>query len=137
MKLLHETFNLITKGQKQKRIFITLSLNQLTKDFLNLLIQEGIIRGFFVDYETNKLFVRLKFLENQTKIQKCHIVSAISLQGRKIYGRAKQCLNSRNQFHWRKKVSHEIIIISTSKGLLRSSDSMALSLGGLVLCRIK
>lgn len=120
----------IKNGQKAKlfEIYLFSPVPKICFKTLDLLYQEGYIRGFKKIYNNKKLCVKvlLKYdLEGNPVITK---IGRVSKPGRRIYTSVKSI--------WKIKSGLGMFILSTPKGILTDSDARMLNTGGEVLCYI-
>ena len=104
---------------KQVRVVFTIKNYRLVE----LLSVLGLIEGFFV-LNAVELVVQLRYSGNKRLIQKIYVCST---PGRKKYLKVKELVNV---------YPNELLIISTSQGLLTRDEALIKNLGGELLCRI-
>jgi small subunit ribosomal protein S8 len=104
---------------KQVRVVFTIKNYR----FLEILSVLGLIEGFFV-LNAVELVVQLKYSGNKSIIQRIYVCST---PGRRKYLKVKDLSNL---------YPNEILIISTSQGLLTRDEAVIKNLGGELLCRI-
>lgn len=90
---------------------------------LNLLIEEGLINGFYYD-NNNYIMVLLKYNKNNSAIT--HI-KQISKPGKRVYVKNKWLY---------KNTKNGVFILSTQKGFLTHKHAQQSNLGGELICKI-
>ena len=111
-------------------ISIKVLKNKFSIKFLNILYKIGIIRGFFILENENKILVYLKYKNKRATI---YDIKVISKPSKRVYWNLN--LLSKN---YRKHAISNFYIISTSKGLITSNEAiLKYSLSGEILCQIK
>ena len=104
--------------------------NKFSIKFLNILYKIGIIRGFFILENENKILVYLKYKNKRATI---YDIKVISKPSKRVYWNLN--LLSKN---YRKHAISNFYIISTSRGLITSNEAILnYSLSGEILCEIK
>ena len=124
---MNDTFSdLITRlrnGQQAKRSEILVLKTKQTILFLDLLIQEGFIRGYkFLESHPHNILVLLKYSQNKPVIQK---IKRISKSSQRIYADLSTL--------WKLKKGFGCLILSTTKGLMTDNTARHLKIGGEVL----
>nr|YP_009163720.1 ribosomal protein S8 [Triparma laevis]BAS19174.1 ribosomal protein S8 [Triparma laevis] len=126
----HFLWNLYTRlrnGQIAKKIQISQPRNKLCEKVLNLLWREGYILNYGVSENNPSMFeVFLKYHEDVPAIKQIKVVSKPS---RRIY------LKSRDL--WKINDELQLIIVSTTRGILTGKECKKFNLGGEVFCIIK
>jgi small subunit ribosomal protein S8 len=119
----------IRNGQNQKLLKITLykPTSKFCLNFLNILYNEGYIRGYkILNLKPLTVEVLLKYTaEGEPVIKK---ITRISKPSRRFYVKIKSL--------WNVKSGLGIFIISTPKGLMTDLDAKILNQGGEVICSI-
>jgi len=121
----------IKNGQKAQLDAVTLHSNMPKFCFkiLEILYQEGFIRGFKINYKSNNVKVvkvLLKYENSGASVMKN--VTLVSTPGRRVYASVRSL--------WTIKNGTGIYILSTPKGVMIDRDARILNLGGEVLCAI-
>lgn len=118
----------IRNGQKARKSAITSPASRLRANVLEVLKQEGYIRGY--SYEKGiagleQLRIELKYYENQPVIQS---LNRVSKPGRRVYAKIKDLkpINS----------GLGVVVLSTPQGVLSDGKARELNLGGEVLCNV-
>lgn len=104
---------------KQVRVVFTVKNYR----FLELLSILGLIESFFI-LNSVELVVQLKYSGNKSLIQRIYVCST---PGRRKYLQVKE-LNT--------VYPNELLILSTSQGLLTRDEALIKNIGGELLCRI-
>lgn len=111
-------------------ISIKVLKNKFSIQFLNILYKIGVIRGFYILENENKILVYLKYKNKKATIYDIKVVSKPS---KRVYWNLH--LLSKN---YRKHAISNFYIISTSRGLITSNEAiLKYSLSGEILCEIK
>lgn len=122
----------IKNGQKAQLDAVTLHSNMPKFCFkiLEILSQEGFIRGFKINIKSNnskEIKVLLKYENSGASVIKNIIL--VSTPGRRIYASVRSL--------WTLNNGTGIYILSTPKGIMIDRDARFLNLGGEVLCAIE
>ena len=117
----------IRNGQKSKLYKINLycPTSKICLNILNILYQEGYIRGLKKHFVDNKLFVQvlLKYdIQGNSIIKK---IERVSTPGKRVYSSSKAL--------WKIKSGGGVFILSTPKGILTDQKARYLNVGGEVL----
>lgn len=118
----------IRNGQKAKKLSITSPASRLRANVLEVLKQEGYIRGYSqqkVAEGIEQLTIELKYYENQPVIRS---LDRVSKPGRRVYAKIKDLKTVNNGLG--------TIILSTPKGILSDGKARELNVGGEILCNI-
>lgn len=114
----------IAKKNKLKTIILTPS--KVVLELLQIFENLGIIRGYIVN-EDYKVEVMLRYSRSRCAFQ--HL-TVISTPGRRIY------VDLLNLHKYKEKYCSDVLLLSTSKGLMLDIDCQKYKLGGLLLLRI-
>lgn len=118
----------IRNGQKARKSSIISPASKLRANVLEVLKQEGYIRGYSqekISEGIEQLKIELKYYENQPVIRS---LDRISKPGRRVYAKIKDLKPVNNGLG--------IIVLSTPKGILSDGKARELNVGGEVLCNI-
>lgn len=118
----------IRNGQKARKEKISSPASRLRVNVLEVLKQEGYIRGYSqekVAEGIEQLNIELKYFENQPVIQ---TVKRVSKPGRRVYAKIKDLKPINNGLG--------VIVLSTPKGVLSDGKARELNVGGEVLCNV-
>ncbi|MBP6952421.1 MAG: 30S ribosomal protein S8 [Alphaproteobacteria bacterium] len=118
----------IRNGQKAKKLAIMSPTSKLRMNVLDVLKQEGYIRGYSRENHTegsDQLKIELKYYEDKPVIQN---VARVSRPGRRVYVKIKDLKPINNGLG--------TIVLSTPKGVLSDGQARELNVGGEVLCSI-
>ena len=117
----------LKNGQISKRNFIFQPNTKVTIALLNILWNEGFILGYKV-YHLNSKFLKvfLKYRKNRPAINSIRLISK---PGRRIYHTISQL--------WKLNSKKELLILSTSKGLMTIDECKKICIGGQLLFIIK
>lgn len=117
----------IRNAQMRGRSKVLSPSSTLRARVLNVLVDEGYIRGFSeVDKEGRKeLEIELKYFEGAPVI---HEIQRVSKPGRRVYSSVKDLALVRNGLG--------ISILSTPKGVMSDAAARAQNVGGEVLCEV-
>ena len=98
----------------------------VNKKILNILHQEGFIRGYKESLDKKKMIILLIYKDGNSIIQE---LSCISKNSKQISASLKVLHKINNVF--------VLYILSTPKGILSQETAIKQKVGGKVLCRIK
>jgi small subunit ribosomal protein S8 len=118
----------IRNGQKARKSSISSPASKLRANVLDVLQQEGYIRGYSQEKSTEghaQLKIELKYYENQPVIK---TLNRVSKPGRRVYSKIKDLKLINNGLG--------IIVLSTPKGVLSDEKARELNVGGEVLCNV-
>lgn len=118
----------INNGQMANKPFATVPASKLKKSVLDVLENEGYIRGSSPAEDKNgkpTLKIELKYHEGDAVIQK---IKKISKPGRRVYASIDKLPKIYNGLG--------IIIVSTSKGVMSDYDARVQKIGGELLCSV-
>ena len=126
----HFLWNLYTRlrnGQIANKIKILQPRNKLCEQVLNLLWQEGYILGYKISDTNFKMFeIFLKYHEDTPAIKQIKVISKPS---KRVYLKSKDL--------WKINDELQLMIVSTTQGILTGKECKKLNLGGEVFCIIK
>jgi small subunit ribosomal protein S8 len=117
----------IRNAQERGKSAVTTPTSKLRQRVLEVLVEEGYIRGF-ADVEKDgkrELEIQLKYYEGSPVISE---ITRISKPGRRVYSSIGDLGLVRNGLG--------ISILSTSKGVMSDNAARAQNVGGEVLCRV-
>jgi small subunit ribosomal protein S8 len=117
----------IRNAQMRGRSKVLSPLSTLRVRVLNVLVEEGYIRGFSeIEKEGRKeLEIELKYFEGAPVI---HEIQRVSKPGRRVYSAVKDLGLVRNGLG--------ISILSTPKGVMSDAAARAQNVGGEILCEV-
>lgn len=118
----------IRNGHKAKKAFVLAPVSSMRESLLNVLLEEGYIRGISRAPDTQgreQLKVELKYADGLPVIQ---MIKRISTPGRRVYSGIKKLKPVFNHLG--------INILSTSQGVMSDAKARKLNLGGEVLCSV-
>jgi small subunit ribosomal protein S8 len=117
----------IRNAQMRGRSKLLSPASNLRKRLLNVLLEEGYIRGFSeVEKEgRTEIEIELKYFEGAPVIQE---ISRVSKPGRRVYSSIKDLALVRNGLG--------ISILSTPKGVMSDAAARTANVGGEVLCEV-
>ncbi len=118
----------IRNAQMRKRGSVSCPSSKLRVSVLNVLQDEGYIRGFRVVEETDKfpvVEIELKYFDGQPVISE---IKRVSKPGRRVYSGVKELPLVRNGLG--------ISIVSTPKGVMSDEQARVKNVGGEILCRV-
>jgi small subunit ribosomal protein S8 len=117
----------IRNAQMRGRSKLLSPASNLRMRLLNVLLEEGYIRGFSeVEKEGRKeIEIELKYFEGAPVIQE---ISRVSKPGRRVYSSIKDLALVRNGLG--------ISILSTPKGVMSDAAARTANVGGEVLCEV-
>ena len=115
----------IKNGTRAKLSSIAVKKTKITIVILQILYKNGYLRGYQINTRNDLIIVELKYIKNKSVIQNFRRVSK---SGRRIYITSKAL--------YKLNLPLGFFILSTSKGILTSSDAKLKFVGGEVLCHI-
>nr|YP_009317249.1 30S ribosomal protein S8 [Palpitomonas bilix]BAV82417.1 30S ribosomal protein S8 [Palpitomonas bilix] len=124
---LSDTITVIRNGYLRKHPTILLNNSKLINNILFKLKKEG----FILDYSVlpENMFKIKVFLKYNNNLAVLNTIEIISTPGSRKYS------NYKNLFSFLK-TSYDILLISTSKGILTHKEALSLQIGGEVLLRV-
>ena len=117
----------IRNGLQAKKKFVEVPTSKVKKSILNVLTDEGYIRGFS-DVEGAKhptLSVELKYSGGRSVISE---ISRYSRPGLRQYSKPKEIPMVSNRLG--------IVVVSTSQGVMTDTQAKEQNLGGELLCKV-
>jgi len=118
----------IRNAQMRNRTKVSTPASKLRERVLEVLAEEGYIRGFTrTDFAGGKseIEIELKYFDGQPVIRE---ITRISKPGRRVYSSVKDLTTVRNGLG--------VSILSTPKGVMSDSRARMENVGGEVLCNI-
>lgn len=118
----------IRNAQLRRQSKVSTPSSKLRLNVLEVLQQEGYIRGFAaVDHGTGKseLEIELKYFDGEPVIR---TIERVSKPGRRVYASVKNIPRVKNGLG--------VSILSTPKGVMSDADAREQNLGGEVLCQV-
>jgi small subunit ribosomal protein S8 len=116
----------IKVGYIGKQLQVSAGNNKVCVDILGILYRLGYIRGFTV-IDRKSITIFLKYNKGKSVIRNINVVST---PGRRFYLQYRKLLNSFP------KSDTGSYIISTSRGIISSSEAMMFRIGGEVLVKV-
>ena len=125
--LLWDMLARLRNGQKAKKFSILIPQSKLCSQLLDIFYKENLISGYKIYFENPKMFeITLKYYKGNPLIKK---IIPISKPSNRIYISIKDL--------WKLNTGLNLVILSTSKGILSDKESRQLNVGGEVFCVIK
>ena len=118
----------IRNGLHAQKKVIGCPASKLKASVLDVLTQEGFIRGYKVEEQDNnkkEIRIELKYDQGEPVIRE---MKRISKPGRRIYFGAKDMPHFYNGLG--------VVVVSTPNGVMSDHDARAQNVGGEVLCQI-
>jgi small subunit ribosomal protein S8 len=117
----------IRNAQMRGRAVVATPASKLRKRVLEVLIEEGFIRGFAEVEKDGKqeLEIQLKYYEGAPVISD---IARVSKPGRRVYSSIRDLPLVRNGLG--------VSILSTPKGVMSDAAARAQNVGGEILCRV-
>jgi small subunit ribosomal protein S8 len=118
----------IRNAQMRSRPKVSTPASKLRERVLEVLQEEGYIRGFSrTDYNDGKaeIEIELKYFDGQPVIRE---IKRISSPGRRVYSSAKEIPTIANGLG--------VAILSTPKGVMSDSQARRENIGGEILCSV-
>ena len=133
---MHITADILTRirnAQLRKARYVLIPKTNLAKQLVTILSNEGFLEVVEELSEktqtTAKHYLRVALpIQKESQKAKAHTMKVISKPGCRVY------MNSKNIPSPRQKMS--LCIVSTSKGILTTSEAKLLGVGGEILCTI-
>ena len=123
-----DMFSRIRNGQMRSLNTVDIPLSNFRKNILEILKNEGYIKGYFIEKnENNKsnLKISLKYYEGDPVIKE---IKRISKPGRRVYSRATSIPRVMNGLG--------LAILSTPKGVMTDTEARKNNVGGEIICRV-
>ena len=125
--ILSDMFTRLRNGQKAKKFSILIPQSKLSSQLLDIFYTEGFISGYKISPENPKMFeIVLKYYKKKPVINK---IVSISKPSKKIYMSVADL--------WKLNTGLNLIILSTSKGIISDKVCRQLNVGGEVFCIIR
>ena len=125
--LLSDMFTRLRNGQKAKKFSILIPQSKLSSQLLDIFYTEGFISGYKISPENPKMFeIVLKYYKKKPVINK---IVYISTPSKRIYMSVADL--------WKLNTGLNLIILSTSKGVISDKACRQLNVGGEVFCIIR
>jgi len=118
----------IRNAQMRSKVKVTTPASKLREHVLNVLAEEGYIRGYArVDYGSGKseFEIELKYFDGEPVIKE---IKRISTPGRRVYSSVKDLPMVANGLG--------VAILSTPKGVMSDSRARTENVGGEILCNV-
>ena len=128
MKILCINYSIIKNGISKKFSSVFIDKSILTLAFLDVLMQEGMIRSYCI-LSNKKIEVFLKYYKGKSVIND---IIPISSSGRSIYYSVEDICRWKGLYS----PMHSFLILNTSKNVFSSNELKNYKVGGHVLCII-
>jgi small subunit ribosomal protein S8 len=125
---LADLFTRIRNAQLRKKKIVTSPLSKMRESILEVLKNEGYIRGYARTQHSSgreELDIELKYDESGPVISN---ITRISKPGRRVYSSVERIPFIHNGLG--------ISILSTSQGVMSDSDAREKKIGGEIICRV-
>ena len=125
---LSDLFSRIRNAQMRNKSVVTSPVSKLRENILEVLKNEGYIRGYSVTKHSSgreELDIELKYDDKGPVISN---ITRISKPGRRVYSGAERIPFIHNGLG--------ISIISTSKGIMSDNDARQQKVGGEIICKV-
>lgn len=119
-------FSLINNASLSNQSDVSVPTSKKNLRILMVLYKEGIIRGFVINKK--KIIIQIKYTTGGSIKPVVKKLKMISTNGRVVFVSVK--VLSMLAHH------NEILLISTSKGILTTKEALQLNVGGIVLAKI-
>ncbi|MBU6234936.1 MAG: 30S ribosomal protein S8 [Alphaproteobacteria bacterium] len=113
----------IRNGQQAKLAKIVSPNSRLRRNVLEVLSEQGYIRGFKAD--GREISIELKYSEGQPAIR---TIKRVSTPGRRVYSNVKDLRHVQNGLG--------MTILSTPQGVMSDHDARKKNVGGELLCEV-
>jgi small subunit ribosomal protein S8 len=111
----------------RKKADLLVPNTKVTKNILNVLEDQGFIRGYQLK-SNNSLIINLKYYKNNSVVNSLKVVSKPS---KRIYFSKEEIIQWKNQNN-----KFDVLLISTNRGILTHQEALNLNLGGEILISI-
>jgi len=128
MKILCINYSIIKNGISKKFSSVFIDKSKLTLSFLDVLMQEGVIRSYCI-LSGKKIEVFLKYHKGKSVINN---IIPISSSGRSVYYSVEDICRWKDVYS----PMHSFLILNTSKNVFSSNELKNYKVGGQVLCII-
>jgi len=128
MKILCINYSIIKNGISKKFSSVLINKSKLTSAFLDVLMQEGVIRSYCI-LSDEKIEVFLKYYKGKSVIND---IIPISSSGRSIYYSVADICRWKDLYS----PMNSFLILNTSKNVFSSNELKNYKVGGQVLCII-
>jgi len=125
--LLCDMFTRLQNGQKAKKFSILTPQSKLCSQLLDIFYKEGFISGYKISFENPKMFeIILKYYKGKPVINK---IISVSKPSKKIYISLQDL--------WKLNTGLNLVILSTSKGIISDKVCRQVNVGGEVFCILR
>ena len=111
----------------RKKADLLVPNTKVTKNILNVLEDQGFIRGYQLNSD-NSLIINLKYYKNNSVVNSLKVISKPS---KRIYFSKEEIIQWKNQNN-----KFDVLLISTNRGILTHQEALNLNLGGEILISI-
>ena len=125
--LISDTIVRIKNGFTSHKDYVSVLKSKQVLSIISILEQEGFIKGYTEDKYT--LSVWLKYFEGVSVIRNIKVISKPS---KRIYFSIADLIDWRNKTN-----TFDMLIISTTQGILTDQDALEKGIGGEILCIIR
>jgi small subunit ribosomal protein S8 len=118
----------IRNAQMRRKTTVTTPASKLREHVLNVLVEEGYIRGYSrTDYDggRSEFDIELKYFDGEPVIKE---IERVSTPGRRVYSSVKDLPMVANGLG--------VAILSTPKGVMSDSRARSENVGGEILCNV-
>lgn len=118
----------IRNAQMRRKTTVTTPASKLREHVLNVLVEEGYIRGYSrTDYDggRSEFDIELKYFNGEPVIKE---IERVSTPGRRVYSSVKDLPMVANGLG--------VAILSTPKGVMSDSRARSENVGGEILCNV-
>jgi len=125
--ILSDMFTRLRNGQKAKKFSILTPQSKISSQLLDIFYKEGFVSGYKISLENPKMFeIILKYYKGKPVINK---IVSISKPSKRIYMSVDDL--------WKLNTGLNLIVLSTSKGILSDKVCRQLNVGGEIFCTLR
>ena len=117
----------IRNATNARHTLVKVPSTKMTDRIVEILKEEGYIYEFWKDDSRTSLIILLKYIGNHKK-SVITTLKRISKPGKRVYLNSKNIMNNLEKF--------ELGILSTSQGVMTTSNAQKMKIGGEFLCKI-
>lgn len=116
-------FTNIRNSQGTLQLFVNSQNSKICKNILKILICKGFIRGYKLDYNKKKIQIFFKYYQENPVISKDLVFNSKS----SFVSYLTLCKLQKN---------YDLILLSTTKGIITHKEALLYKLGGFIICKI-
>ncbi|WP_024653539.1 30S ribosomal protein S8 [Borrelia persica] len=131
MAVTHSVGDMLTKIRNASRVkheSVDLKMSKINKSILDILKEEGYIKGYSVLDKKGIAFIKVMLNYDNKRNSAINRIDAISTPGRKVYSSYKNMPRIKN--------GYGILIVSSSKGVITGKQAKDNKVGGELICSV-